>query len=51
MAQKITVTATDEDETALADVLRLIARQVEEGFTSGHDRRDTGDYAYQVEES
>ena len=50
MSVRITVAIVDDDPEAAAETLRLIAGQLEEGYTSGHDRREGAHYVYEVTE-
>lgn len=44
----IDVSMTEEDADSAADVLRMIAAQIADAFTSGHDSRNGNRYAYEV---
>jgi hypothetical protein len=48
MSIRVTVTVVEDDPESAAGVLRTIAGQLEEGFTTGFDRREGAHYLYEV---
>jgi hypothetical protein len=48
--KKLTVTIEGEGFSDLVEALREVQRLVDDEFTSGHDRNETGSYSFSVEE-
>lgn len=48
MSVRVTVAVVDEFADNAAETLRLIADQLEEGFTSGYDSAEGRHYVYEV---